>query len=158
MATPTSPNACRTGVASVPPSEPPTKSVFSRHARTCRRAAWAEIHDRTRPPVGIGFAPEMISLAIMPQFHFKRGANDCISDIARACLIGCHRGVGGVFVSAEIVQLMPRPRHCHAQTDFPAIAFRSASPAIAGDQRGRPDGVDLEPHILNSEDRTSLNE
>jgi len=32
------------------------------------RAAWAEIHDRTRPPVGIGFAPEMIGLAIMRRF------------------------------------------------------------------------------------------
>jgi len=58
----TSPNACRTGVASVPPSEPSSMNIISWHARTCRRAAWAEIHDRTRPPVGIGFAPEMIDL------------------------------------------------------------------------------------------------
>ena len=61
-------------------------------------------------------------------------------------------------MSAEIIQLMPRPRRCRERTDFPTIAFRSASPAIAGDQRGRPDGVALEPHILNNEDRTSLNE
>jgi hypothetical protein len=58
----TSPNACRTGVAGVPPSEPSFANIIGRHARTCRPAAWAEIHDRTRPPVGIGFAPEMIGL------------------------------------------------------------------------------------------------
>ena len=30
-----------------------------------------EIHDRTRPPVGIGFAPEMISLSIMPHIFIS---------------------------------------------------------------------------------------
>ena len=61
-------------------------------------------------------------------------------------------------MSAEIIQLMPRPGHDSEQTDFPAIAFRSVVPAIATDQHARPDGLDLEPHILNNEDRTSSNE
>lgn len=29
-------------------------------------------------------------------------------------------------MSAEIIQFIPRPRHEREQTDFPAIAFRSA--------------------------------
>jgi hypothetical protein len=29
-------------------------------------------------------------------------------------------------VSAEIIRFIPRPRHDDEQTDFPAIAFRSA--------------------------------
>ena len=29
-------------------------------------------------------------------------------------------------MSAEIIQFIPRPRHDDEQTDFPAIAFRSA--------------------------------
>ena len=61
-------------------------------------------------------------------------------------------------MSAEIIQLMPRPGHDSEQTDFPAIAFRAAVPAIAIDRRARPDGLDPEPHILNTEDRTSSNE
>jgi hypothetical protein len=37
--------------------------------------------------------------------------------------------VGGIFVSAEIIQFIPRPNHHREQTDFPTIAFRSvASP------------------------------
>ena len=61
-------------------------------------------------------------------------------------------------MSAEIIQLMPRPGHDSEQTDFPVIAFRSAVPAIATDRRARPDGFDPEPHILNTEGRTSSNE
>jgi hypothetical protein len=34
--------------------------------------------------------------------------------------------VGGIAVSAEIVRLISRPKH-KQQTDFPAIAFRSAA-------------------------------
>jgi hypothetical protein len=42
-------------------------------------------------------------------------------------------------VSAEIIQFIPRPKRDDAQTDFPAIAFRSAlqDPAI--------DAVDAAP-------------
>ena len=31
-------------------------------------------------------------------------------------------------MSAEIIQFIPRPRQDRVQTDFPTIAFRSASP------------------------------
>ena len=61
-------------------------------------------------------------------------------------------------MSAEIVQLMPSCGQRGEQTDFPAIAFRSAVPGVAGDQRLRPEDVDPEPHIVNNADRTSSNE
>lgn len=61
-------------------------------------------------------------------------------------------------MSAEIIQLMPSPGHGSEQTDFPAIAFRTAVPNVAGDQRLPPDDVDPEPRVLNNADRTSLNE
>lgn len=61
-------------------------------------------------------------------------------------------------MSAEIIQLMPSPGHGSEQTDFPAIAFRTAVPGIAGDQRLLPDDVDPETHILNNADRTFSNE
>ncbi len=57
----------------------------------------------------------------MPQIYFKREANDRLSDIARARRIDCHRDLGGLFVSAEIIQLMPRLGHDSERTDFPAI-------------------------------------
>jgi hypothetical protein len=94
----------------------------------------------------------------MPQIYFKREANDRLSDIARARRIDRHRGLGGVLVSAEIIQLMPRPGHDSERTDFPAIAFRTVVPAIATERRARPNGVDPEPRILNNADRTSSNE
>jgi hypothetical protein len=88
-------------------------------------------------------------------FHFKREANDRVSDIARTCRIDRYRGLGGVLVSAEIIQLMPRPGHDSERTDFPAIAFRTV---VATERRARPNGVDPEPRILNNADRTSSNE
>jgi hypothetical protein len=121
-------------------------------------AAWAEIHDRTRPPVGIGFVPEMIGLAIMPHIHCKREANDRLSDIARPCRIDCCRDLGGVFLSAKIIQLMPSPGHDSEHTDFPAIAFRTVVPDTATDRRAGPDGIDSKPRVLNNADRTSSNE
>jgi len=63
--------------------------------------------------------------------------------------------VWGMFVSAEIILLMPRPGHDSEQTDFPAVAFRTAAPDIATDQRVRPDDIASKPRMLNSEDRTS---
>jgi hypothetical protein len=91
-------------------------------------------------------------------FYFKREANDRLPDIARACRIDRHRDLGELFVSAEIVQLMPRPGHDSEQTDFPAIAFRTAGPDIAGDQRARPGDIAPKPGALNNGDRTSSNE
>jgi hypothetical protein len=100
----------------------------------------------------------MIALRSRRTFHFKRGANDRVSDIARACRNDCHRDLGGMLVSAEIIQLMPRPGHDGEQTDFPAIAFRIAGPDIAGDQRVRPGDIAPKPGALNNADRTSSNE
>ena len=59
--------------------------------------------------------------------------------IARAHRPRCHRRIGGVLVSAEIIQFIPRPGRNDAQTDFPTIAFRSAvhDPAV--------DPVDVAP-------------
>jgi hypothetical protein len=59
--------------------------------------------------------------------------------IARAHRPRCHRRIGGIVVSAEIIQFIPRPKRDDTQTDFPAIAFRSAvqDPAI--------DPVDVAP-------------
>jgi hypothetical protein len=94
----------------------------------------------------------------MPHILFQREANDRIPDIARACRIDCDRDLGRLFVSAEIIQLMPRPRHGSEQTDFPAIAFLTAVPDIAGDQRARPDDIAPKPGALNNGDRTSSNE
>jgi hypothetical protein len=36
--------------------------------------------------------------------------------------------MGGLCVSAEIIQFIPRPCHDREKTDFPTIAFRSAVP------------------------------
>jgi hypothetical protein len=94
----------------------------------------------------------------MPHIYFKREANDRLSDIARACRIDCDRDLGRLFVSAEIIQLMPSPGHGSEQTDFPAIAFRTAVPDIATDQHARPDDIAPKPGALNNGDRTSSNE
>src|SRR5260221_2651925 len=57
----------------------------------------------------------------------ERGQYDRISDITRIDWPRRHRGVGGIFVSAEIIHFMARPNHHREQTGFPAIAFRSAA-------------------------------
>ena len=54
-----------------------------------------------------------------------RGQHDRISDLARLSWIGRHRGMGGIFMSAEIIQFIRSPKHNRGQTDFPTIAFRS---------------------------------
>ena len=43
-----------------------------------------------------------------------------------------HRRIGGIVVSAEIIQFIARPKRDDPQTDFPTIAFRSAlqDPAV----------------------------
>lgn len=63
---------------------------------------------------------------------FRRDADDRLPDIARARRPHCHRRIGGIVVSAEIIQFVPPPRRDDAQTDFPTIAFRSAvqDPAV----------------------------
>jgi hypothetical protein len=72
--------------------------------------------------------------AIMPHVSFsRREADDRLSDIARACRPRCHRRIGGILVSAEIIQFIPRPRRDDAQTVFPTVAFRSAVQAPAVD-------------------------
>jgi hypothetical protein len=52
--------------------------------------------------------------------------HDCIFDIDFTGRPGHDRGVGGVFVSAEIIQFI-RPDRKSGLTDFPTIAFRSAA-------------------------------
>jgi|GEM_PF-1534511 hypothetical protein len=37
------------------------------------------------------------------------------------------RGLGGIFVSAEIIRFIARPDRNRGPTDFPTIAFRSAT-------------------------------
>jgi hypothetical protein len=53
-------------------------------------------------------------------------ADDRMSDIARACWSRRNPGLGGVYVSAEIIQFIPRPKLDAGQTDFPTIVFLSA--------------------------------
>jgi hypothetical protein len=36
--------------------------------------------------------------------------------------------MGGIRMTAEIIQFIPRPKHEREQTDFPTIVFRSALP------------------------------
>lgn len=57
----------------------------------------------------------------------KRGLHDRVSDIARIGRPGRDRGMGGIVVSAEIIQFIRGPRHHREQSDFPTIVFRSAA-------------------------------
>ena len=69
----------------------------------------------------------------MPHISFSwREADDRLPNIARARRPRCHRRIGGVVVSAEIIQFIVRPKRDDTQTDFPTIAFRSAvqDPAV----------------------------
>src|SRR5260221_13399772 len=59
-------------------------------------------------------------------FKSQREANDRLPDLACADRPDCDRGLGGTFMSVDIVHLIPRPRHASEPTDFPTIAFRSA--------------------------------
>jgi len=105
----------------------------------------------------------------MPHISCQEKADDGVSDIARGYRTDSYRCVGGMLVSAEIVQFIPRPGHHNEQTDFPTIAFRSAVPPdglttdhagmtpanIAGrtsPARGR------RPDLLNTGDRTFATE
>ena len=75
--------------------------------------------------------PEMIASAIMPHIYFEESC----PDLARAGRPCRHRLVGGIVVSAEIIQFIPRPKWRRqsadgsiadfSSTDFPTIAFRS---------------------------------
>jgi hypothetical protein len=57
----------------------------------------------------------------------KRGLHDRVSDIARIGRPGRDRGVGGNFMSAEIIQFIRGPQRHRDHSDFPTIAFRSAA-------------------------------
>ena len=65
---------------------------------------------------------------------FQGEADDRVSDIARADRPDCNRDMGGIFVSADIIQFIPRPGKDQEQTDFPTIAFRSVVRDLARDQ------------------------
>jgi hypothetical protein len=70
----------------------------------------------------------MIASAIMPHICFPQSTkakHDRVFDIARACGLDRDRGVGGICMSAEIIQFVPRPHRNREPTDFPTIAFRS---------------------------------
>jgi hypothetical protein len=55
--------------------------------------------------------------------------NDSVSDLARARRPRHDRRVGSAGMSADIIRFIPRPKPGLGPTDFPTIAFRSASPA-----------------------------
>src|SRR2546423_14562515 len=61
----------------------------------------------------------------------ERHRHDRISDIARLGWSGRDRGVGGIFVSAEIIHFIPPPNPDRQHTDFYTIAFGSV--ALADD-------------------------
>jgi hypothetical protein len=75
--------------------------------------------------------------AIMPHILFtpERGRHDRVFDLAGFGGADRDRGVGGIFMSAEIIQFIPRPNRDRGPTDFPTIAFRSAV---------RPDGLTMD--------------
>lgn len=141
----------------MPSSEPPTVRFLAGTRERAGARRGLEIHDRTRPPMGIGFAPEMIAWRSCRTFYFQRGANDCLFDIAGARRADLPRGVGGIFVSAAIVRRIPRPGHNRDQTDFPAIAFLSFIPDLAEAGEDRRNGAYREENGLNNGDRTSSN-
>jgi hypothetical protein len=66
------------------------------------------------------------------------GTHDRAPDSARIGRFGRDRGVGGIFVSAEILRLIARPDRFRGQTDFPMIASRSAA--------GPENPIDMLPH------------
>jgi hypothetical protein len=57
----------------------------------------------------------------------RRRTHDRVSDSARIGRPGRDRGVGGIFVSAEILRLIARPDRFRGPTDFPMIVSRSAA-------------------------------
>ena len=59
--------------------------------------------------------------------------NDCVSDLARARRSRLDRRVGGAGMTADIIRFIPRPNPGRGPTDFPTIAFRSASPDDCAD-------------------------
>ena len=63
-----------------------------------------------------------------------------IFDIARACWLDCDRGVGGICMSANIIQFIPRPHHDREAADSLTIAFRSVA---------RPDDLTMD-HVDTS--------
>ena len=68
-----------------------------------------------------GTSPAMTSYVLS-----RENQHDRVFDLARVGQSGCDRGVGGILVSAEIIQFIRRPKHNREQSDFPTIAFRSA--------------------------------
>jgi hypothetical protein len=68
----------------------------------------------------------------MSQFSFLSSGDlhDRVSDSACLGRTGRDRGVGGIVVSAEIIQFIRGAKHDPVQSDIPTIAFRS---------RARPD-------------------
>ena len=74
-------------------------------------------------------------------------SHDRLSDIARIGRPGRDRGVGRIFVSAEIIQFIRGPRRNRELSDFPTIAFRSVA--------RRDDLVmdDAEPRPVNTSGR-----
>ncbi len=65
----------------------------------------------------------------MPHILFRSSEawDDRVSDFARLGRSGRDRYVGGVVVSAEIIQFIRGPKRNRERSDFPTIAFRSAA-------------------------------
>ena len=91
-------------------------------------AGGANVTRRTRPHDGIRFAPQMIRAhtAIMPHISIRRrDIDDRLSNLACARRSRRHRNIGGILVSIDIIQFIPRPKRDDVQTNFPTIASRS---------------------------------
>jgi hypothetical protein len=56
--------------------------------------------------------------------------------------------MGGLRMSADIIQFIPRPKHHREATDFPTIAFRSAVPSEPA--KGAPAKHDLGTNHLDT--------
>ena len=62
----------------------------------------------------------------MTSFVFERDQHDRVPDFALIGRSDRDRRVGGTFMSAKIIQFVPRPNRRHKQMDSSTLAFRSA--------------------------------
>jgi len=63
----------------------------------------------------------------MPQIYFKREPMTAYLISLSLAGMARDRGLGGIFMSAEIIRFIARPDRNRGPTDFPTIAFRSAT-------------------------------
>ena len=108
-------------------------SLFLNSAGTRERAGTrrGQVHGRTRPPLDgdkVRARNDRMKRSCRTFISYRAGGrHDRISDRARPGGPRRHCSVGGVPVSAEIIQFMPRPKHNRVPTGFRRLVFRSTA-------------------------------